>query len=60
MLPWPPFEVLALKPAGDLLHVAATVEEGIGPLGRIVDVGTRLTVVPVIDGVAIAALGRCG
>lgn len=60
VLPWPPFEVLALMPAGDVLHAAVTVEEGIGPLRRIVDVGTRLTVVPVVDGVAIAALGRSG
>ena len=60
VLPWPPFEVLALMPASDLLHAAVTVEEGIGPLRRVVDVGTRLTVVPVVDGAAVAALGRSG
>ncbi|MDE0260955.1 MAG: hypothetical protein OXJ37_00935 [Bryobacterales bacterium] len=59
-LPWPPFEVLALVPAGDLPHAAATVEESIEPLRRIVDGTTRLTIVPVIDGVAIAALGQSG
>ncbi len=60
VLPWPPSEVLALVPAVDLLHAAATVEKSIEPLRRIVDDTTRLTVVPVIDGVAIAALGRSG
>ena len=60
VLPWPPFEVLALVPAGDLIHAAATVEESIDPLRRVVDGTTRLTVAPVVDGVAIAALGRSG
>ena len=59
-LPWPPFEVLALVPAGDLLHAAATVDESVEPLRRIVDPAMRLTVVPVVDGVAVAALGRSG
>ena len=60
VLPWPPFEALALMPAADMTHAAATVGESVEPLRRIVDPAIRLTVVPVVDGVAIAALGRSG
>ena len=60
VLPWPPFEVLAFVPAGDVAHAAAVVDESIEPLRRIVDPAMRLTVVPVVDGVGIAALGRSG
>ena len=60
VLPWPPFEVLALVPAGDLLHAADTVHESVKPLRRIVDATTRLTVVPMVDGFAVPALGLSG
>lgn len=60
VLPWPSFELLALVPASDVVHATARVDESIEPLRRIVDPGVRLTIVPVVDGVAIAALGQSG
>ena len=60
VLPLSPFEVLALVTAGDMVQAAATVDESVEPLRRIVDPAMRRTVVPVVDGVAIAALGRSG
>ena len=59
-LPWPPSEVLVLLPAEDMAHAVAVVEDSQDVLRSIVDEATRLTIVPVVDGKAVAALSKSG
>lgn len=60
VLPWPPFEVLALVPADDIAQAVVVLDESVEALRGIVDTTTRLTVAPFVDGIAVAALGSSG
>jgi len=60
VLPWPPFDVLALLPATDIRGAVITLEQQTELLRSIVDSSVRLTIIPCIGGVVFPALAKSG
>ena len=60
ILPWPPADILALLSATDIADAVLTLEKNAELLRSLVGSSNRLTVMPLIDGVALPALAKSG
>jgi len=60
ILPWPPADVLALLPVSDVAGAVNALAQQSDQLRSLVDSSTRLTMMPIIDGVALQALAKSG
>ena len=58
--PWPPADVLALLPKTDIADAVLTLDENAELLRSLVGPSNRLTIMPLIDGVALPALATSG
>ncbi len=58
--PWPPADVLALLPTTDIVGAVHALAENAELLQSLVGPSTSLTVMPLIDGIALPALARSG
>ena len=58
ILPWPPADILALLPATNTADAALTLDENAELLQSLVGSSNRLTIVPLIDGVAFPTLAK--
>ena len=58
--PWPPADVLALLPTTDIVDTVHALAENAELLQSLVGSSTCLTVMPLIDGIALPALARSG
>ena len=60
VLPWPPFDVLALLPVNDVEEAVIALEQHAEELRSLVNTGVHMTIMPVVDGVAFPAFSRSG
>ena len=58
LLPWPPYDVLALLPVSEVMGAALALHLQKDGLRALVDSSVRLTVMPCIDGVAYPSLAK--
>ena len=58
ILPWPPADILALLPATNTADAALTLDENAELLRSLVGSSNRLTIMPLIDGVAFPTLAK--
>jgi len=60
ILPWPPYDVLALLPTCDVANAVIILDQQLNRLRSLVDSSVHLTVMPSIDGVVFPALASAG